>query len=528
MKIAVIGSGLAAVSAARALVARGLKPVILDYGMTMESERYSLASEMSKVSPQEWTQKQKNQLFENTTVNNTSTVPQKLAFGSGYFYGDSLPEAEIRHDGLVPPLSYARGGYSIGWGASVLPPSDCDLSGWPIQMAQLHKSFEQVLTGLPYSAKQDGLAKQFPVYSTNTTALRLTTGNRQMLQSMDKAFRNADSNELAYGQSRLLTRSAPAQNLKDCQYCGQCMSGCVYDCIYKANQSLDHLIKNQQVEYRSGILVTELTEIGNQVEVSVQEIGIGPKTLNFDRVFLAAGALNSTRIILKSKKLYNQKVILRSTSGFVLPLFRFRRMKRDWPVANTQPGLFFEYKAKELSEHWIHVQLSTPNELVYEMLGIHKDQKGLLPSLKKRASEHLAVALCGLHSDHSNGYEIQLKLEDGKSVLHSEREDRPDPYIAHKIAKKKFASLARKFGCYAISAKAQHSIRGGGYHVGGSLPMRGNPTGPLETNLIGNPTGWKRIHVVDSSVFPSLPGTTIGLLAMANATRVCSEVNFES
>ena len=41
-----------------------------------------------------------------------------------------------------------------------------------------------------------------------------------------------------------------------------------------------------------------------------------------------------------------------------------------------------------------------------------------------------------------------------------------------------------------------------------------------ETDLLGRPGGWSRVHVVDSSVFPSLPGTTVALLAMANAVRI--------
>ena len=50
--------------------------------------------------------------------------------------------------------------------------------------------------------------------------------------------------------------------------------------------------------------------------------------------------------------------------------------------------------------------------------------------------------------------------------------------------------------------------------------MRHSPVRETDTNIWGNPKGWSRIHVVDSSVFPSIPGTTVGLLAMANARRI--------
>jgi choline dehydrogenase-like flavoprotein len=64
--------------------------------------------------------------------------------------------------------------------------------------------------------------------------------------------------------------------------------------------------------------------------------------------------------------------------------------------------------------------------------------------------------------------------------------------------------------------------QGKGFHVGGSLPMRERPT-ELETDVLGRPAGLRLVHVVDASVLPSLPATTITLSAMANAQRIVAE-----
>ena len=56
---------------------------------------------------------------------------------------------------------------------------------------------------------------------------------------------------------------------------------------------------------------------------------------------------------------------------------------------------------------------------------------------------------------------------------------------------------------------------------GGSLPMRAVP-GHLQTDRLGRPTGFKRVHVVDASVFPEIPATTVTLTVMANAHRIGS------
>ena len=131
-----------------------------------------------------------------------------------------------------------------------------------------------------------------------------------------------------------------------------------------------------------------------------------------------------------------------------------------------------------------------------------------------------------MHSDHANGYLLSLKKGnlDGVDKFLSRREEINEPYRAIKQAKRKLFSMVRSFGWYTLTPFVLDGIRSGGYHVGGTLPMKLNTEKGTDTNLLGSPKGWKRIHIVDSSVFPSLPGTTIGLLAMANAARIATEV----
>jgi choline dehydrogenase-like flavoprotein len=68
----------------------------------------------------------------------------------------------------------------------------------------------------------------------------------------------------------------------------------------------------------------------------------------------------------------------------------------------------------------------------------------------------------------------------------------------------------------------QFAEPGRSYHSGGTFPMRTRP-GKFETDVLGQPTGLERVHLVDASVFPSIPATTITLTVMANAHRIASE-----
>jgi choline dehydrogenase-like flavoprotein len=60
------------------------------------------------------------------------------------------------------------------------------------------------------------------------------------------------------------------------------------------------------------------------------------------------------------------------------------------------------------------------------------------------------------------------------------------------------------------------------YHFGGSFP---HATGRSElgTDRLGRLPPWRNIHLVDASVFPTVPATTFTLTIMANAHRIATE-----
>ncbi len=65
---------------------------------------------------------------------------------------------------------------------------------------------------------------------------------------------------------------------------------------------------------------------------------------------------------------------------------------------------------------------------------------------------------------------------------------------------------------------------GSSFHCGGTFPMRKAPAA-LETDALGRISGLERVHIVDASVLPSIPATTITLSVMANAHRIASQAS---
>ena len=66
-------------------------------------------------------------------------------------------------------------------------------------------------------------------------------------------------------------------------------------------------------------------------------------------------------------------------------------------------------------------------------------------------------------------------------------------------------SQTRRLGGIVVPPMLQLAEPGRGYHCGGSMPMRAQP-GKFESDMLGRPHGWSRVHAVDASVLPSVPG----------------------
>ena len=60
----------------------------------------------------------------------------------------------------------------------------------------------------------------------------------------------------------------------------------------------------------------------------------------------------------------------------------------------------------------------------------------------------------------------------------------------------------------------------GGWHFGGTIPMKDHPIKETDCFSNGLLKGIENTYVVDSSSFPSIPGSTVALLTMANSYRI--------
>lgn len=514
LNVVVIGSGLSSIGAIRALVKRGIKPTVLDVGNILEDNKKELIKNLSSQNPVNWNKKDREALIkDNSICKEKSSIPKKLVFGSDFFYGKSNENAQVQSDGTMPPFSYSRGGLSAGWGAAILPPSKYDIEEWLIGKDEFHKYCKIVLEDLPYSSNDDGLSLSFPQMNNISNKLRLSSRATYILNKL-KTNVKLKKDDTVYGQARLLVNSNEDNG---CQYCGECMSGCVYKSIYKSDDDIVQLHNDGKINYIDNCLVDKFIEKDEKVIVEYFDKNSNKQRKEFDKVFLGAGAVNSSRIILNSLEKFDTILKVKTRGGYVVPVFSFRKLKIDWPSVNTQPSLFIEFRGDGL-KHWVHTQVSSDNELLLKMLGLRNKSKGFMTKIKEFIASHTYLLLVNYHSEHSGTYELKLKEN---NILHTKHKKASPQFKVLVASWWKLFKILLKIGSIPVYPFAK--LNSGSYHVGGTMPMKENPK-ELETDKLGVVNGMKNVHVVDTSTFPSLPGTTIGLMMMANAYRIVDQI----
>jgi choline dehydrogenase-like flavoprotein len=188
---------------------------------------------------------------------------------------------------------------------------------------------------------------------------------------------------------------------------------------------------------------------------------------------------------------------------------------------HTLSQVFIELNHPQISRRSVHLQIYTYSDLiagaVRQSLG---GLKFLAPALQKR----LLIVQGYLHSDESASIVMTLKRDGQKDFLQLKPVLNPEtPDVVKRVVSELFKQC-RALGGIVVPPMLQIARPGRGFHCGGSLPMRAKP-GNFESDCFGRPSGWSRVHVVDASVLPTVPATTITFSVMANAHRIASQTS---
>jgi len=519
MTIVVIGSGPAGVAAAHALACAGHHVTVLDAGDKIEAGRMAVFDTLAQSEPELWPPELAGQARGGFPVS-VKHVPLKPAYGSLFPYALDDYDLPIIRENAESLPSLACGGLSNAWGASILPFRQSDIEDWPVSLAELKPHYEAVLGFVPIAAEHDELCEILPLYTDSPHTLRRDPQAQMVLRQLRRHAAPLRTAGFSFGASRLAL-FASAEHPNHCRQSGMCMYGCPYRSIYNASHTLTTLVSEGRVDYRGGLYVDRLVETNDSVTIHFHTRGHPDVTgqLPAMRVFIACGTISSTRLVLESTGNIHTSRRLQDSQYFVIPMLTARAT----PVGvakqgNTLAQLFLELEDKRISEHSMHLQLYGYNDLILSALAKRLPLPAARLERVLRAVLGRIVVIQGyLHSADSLGLTIECS-DGGVRIVGDDASDN-----TARVTKlvRRMAYAGRFLGMFPMLGFVQVGAPGKGNHLGGSLPMRRKP-GQLETDTLGRTPNWSRVHVVDASIFPSMPATTVTLSIMANAHRIAT------
>jgi choline dehydrogenase-like flavoprotein len=506
----VIGSGPAGVSCAMGLLSAGAQLLMVDAGVDLESSNTDKLVTLAQRPPEEWTGEAVSWLRDGMKAA-VEGIPLKLCYGSDYPYRSLDGAPVIEGDGVNTKYSLGKGGLSTVWGSAVMPYRQHDLVGWPITADDLAPHYRAILDFMPVSQQVDALDHDFPAFRA-TTAMPLSPQAAAVYGRMEKNRAALTEKGVVFGRSRLAVKSG-------CVRCGLCMYGCPYRLIYSTAETVDDLRSNPNFRYAPGHVVERLEETSDRVLIHTRNRKGDSEIIEANRVFLGAGVLSSTAVMLRSLDAYDAPVTLRESHYFLLPMLHpggIPNFKRG--DVHTLAQLFLELSDPAISPYTVHLQTYTYNDLFEQPIA---QKLGPLAAIFPWNAflSRLFLFQGYLHSSHSPTTEARLERTSSTTILRLRPTENTQTTAILKRLVRKLTGLRSATGLLPLSPLMRQGEPGRGFHTGSSFPMSANPTG-FESDLLGRPAGLKRIHLVDSSVLPTIPATTITYTVMANAHRI--------
>ncbi|SFR96675.1 GMC oxidoreductase [Granulicella pectinivorans] len=515
----VVGSGPAGVSVSKALLERGYSVWMLDGGSTLEPEKAAKLVELGSLPSAEWPGKASLWMREGTKAGVKGLL--KLTYGSDFPYKKMPGATPMTSEGVYVQYSMGKGGLSATWGTAVMPYRQSDIEDWPLTVKELEPHYRAVLDFMPVAQGVDGLEEDFPTFKP-TQPMPLGPQGKQLWDSLSVHNSELREHGIKFGQSRLAINQPGHGAPGPCQLCALCMYGCPYGLLYSSAQTVDELKEHPNFRYMPGYTVQRVDETDEGVSVNAVLSDGRTQILQGDRAFLAAGVIASTAIVLRSIEAYDKPVTFRDSHYFMMPMLSLRGAPGfERGHLQTMSQIFLEIMDDRVSRYSTHLQIYTYSDLfeqpIHTMLGMLGPLARLFPW--KAVLSRLTIVQAFMHSSDSPGFTGILERDGESDRLRLIAEERPETTSLVKTLLKKLSAIRGLTGMIPVGPMMERGEPGRGFHTGGTFPMAHEPKG-FESDLLGRPAGLKRVHVVDSSVLPSIAGTTITYTVMANAHRI--------
>ena len=438
----------------------------------------------------------------------TDAYDFKTRLGQDYVYRRFSEKPKINLEELRLPTSFAYGGLSNVWGATMLPFSHMDITSWPDFMQDLDEYYLQVASNIPISQHSWKNSEFYKRYS-NREGMYLSKNITQILERGLDVHRETELSPMP-----LAVRTSNFSD-KGCIYCNQCLKGCPSDYIWRSTHAFDSILKTEKVKYISGARVLSVSKISTTLDIKYQDASKEIRTVgNFDHIFLGTGPIESFRISSTSG-LMEKRTASKDSNTFLIPFINLARQSEEYSDGYSLSQAYL--RCNSSNGNLIHTQFYVYSEALLDKAILDNSLLKLFPRKFLRFFlKRMMFGIAYLSSSESIGLEFELDTE---GEVHVSASSNPEINLR---------SLSRKnqilnFGvlCYLRLIPLIPLIRrldpGAGAHFGCWAPAGS------KTDSLGRLNPDWNLHIIDSSVLPTIPPGPLTFTVMANACRIASE-----
>ena len=507
--VLIVGSGAAAVHAAKPILKAGRKVIMLEAGDKL-SETPPEGDILSLIG--------NNKTFEKgfggdvSKISGNRDTSPKLLTSMGREVATSAKlysKIDLRNYKLY--RSANLGGLAELWGASTTAFSNEEITRLGFPVHEMRKAYAEIADEIGVSGLSDELGKFHGDWFNLEQPTNLSPHLKHVLKRHKESL---SSQEFALGVARNAVITSRTTLRQECNHCGLCLYGCSRKSIYSPTQTLQSLLDNPNFTLRTN---TEVVDVVSKQEGGAFVKGKNKKIYAAKIVILAAGTINSTVLTAKLLNINSVCVDLinnpASALAFLLPRFVGRGLQ-DAEFALAQLAYTMPTRSRNESVTGSFYSASTI-PMQYFAREMPFTRKASL-KISRYLSSGLILSnlfLPGSFSKNcfslnfSNGNKFSITGEWTKTAIEESN-----------FQKRRLTKFMRSLGAYYIPKSFTLSTPGSDAHVAGTISINDSSSLTCTTNC--ELKGKRDIYVVDGSVISPLPAKHLTFTIMANARRV--------
>lgn len=498
-QVAVIGTGASAfgaVSALEPLVRRGLVSVTVigpDDGSVDRKNGFPPGD------PRQWAPEEYDELHRKVKSGiEKSFPPPRSQFGATL--DRCLPGADTS---LFQTSAF--GGLGEFWSTAMFPLRQTDLEAWPISFGDLEPYYQAIADRVGVAGDPDAFPGMFPHTFVNRPPVRPTPLAGHLVETFN---RDADPRYRAVGGTNLLGVETRLDQSNGCVYCGGCLYGCFKGSMFRPGPVLRRRIQDGTLQHVPAAARSVDRAPDGRLRVLLED----GESLSFDRVFLCAGAMGSSEVLLRSMGATDTEVVISDNEMYNFPIaYKGLRAKTftDHFAISTSVLALEPTQAAEPEVEYGHVLITS---LPDKLLDFYVRKRMWRPFRWPRRQLRGRFLIAQMYVGGATAVQYGLRVgTDGKRHLRSIRHGASDEAGRRQIKAVKRNLRGTPFMLPPFPLKRASTSF---HYFGGFGP--GNPL----TTVGADGQVMPRLHVCDSSVFPSSPAQPFTFTLMANAMRI--------